>query len=74
MASFRSEAEAFSGIVWQGRRSCQACQRPETPGFSPGSGSFPWYQVINQLIEIGHKVQISKKAEQIYVISEPDIG
>src|SRR4030042_2450864 len=38
MASFRSEAEAFSGIVWHGRRSCQACQRPETLGFSPGSG------------------------------------
>jgi hypothetical protein len=24
--------------VWHGRRSCQACHRPETPGFSPGSG------------------------------------
>ena len=38
MASFRSEAEAFPGIVWHGRRSCQVCQRPETPGFRPGSG------------------------------------
>ena len=26
--------------VWHGRRSCQVCQRPETPGFRPGSGSF----------------------------------
>jgi len=40
MASFRSEAEAFPGIVWHGRRSCQVSQRPETPGFRPGSGSF----------------------------------
>jgi hypothetical protein len=35
---------------------------------------FPWHQVIDQLIEIGQEVRISKKANQICVISEPDTG
>jgi len=30
--------------------------------------------VINKLTKIGQEVRISKKAEQIYVISEPDTG
>jgi hypothetical protein len=35
--------------------------------------SFPWHQVINQLIEIGQKVWVEKKEGKIYIVSEPNI-
>jgi len=35
--------------------------------------SFPWHQVINQLIKIGQKVWVEKREENIYIISEPNI-
>ena len=34
---------------------------------------FPWYQVIDQLIEIGQEVWIGKKEGKIYVNSKPEV-
>lgn len=34
--------------------------------------SFPWYQVFEQLIEIGHEVWISRKKDKIHISSKPE--
>ena len=33
---------------------------------------FPWYQVIDQLTEIGQEVWIYKKEDKIYISSKPE--
>ena len=33
---------------------------------------FPWYQVFEQLIEIGHEVWISRKKDKIHISSKPE--
>jgi len=33
---------------------------------------FPWYQVLDQLIEIGQKVWIDKTGNKMYVNSKPE--
>jgi hypothetical protein len=34
---------------------------------------FPWYKVVNQLLEIGQEVWINKREGKICIISEPEI-
>ena len=34
---------------------------------------FPWYKTMNQLIEIGQNVWVSKKEGKIYITSEPKL-
>jgi len=33
---------------------------------------FPWYKVINELLEIGQEIWIAKKEGRICIISEPE--
>jgi len=33
---------------------------------------FPWYQVFDQLIEIGQKVWINKTGNEMYINSKPE--
>ena len=34
---------------------------------------FPWYKIINELLEIGQEIWIDKKDDRICIISEPEV-
>jgi hypothetical protein len=34
---------------------------------------FPWYKVINELLEIGQEIWIAKKEGRICIISKPEV-
>jgi hypothetical protein len=34
---------------------------------------FPWFKTMNQLIEIGQNVWVSKKEGKVYITSEPKV-
>jgi hypothetical protein len=34
---------------------------------------FPWYKILNLLIEIGHEIWVSKKENTIHITSKPKV-
>jgi hypothetical protein len=34
---------------------------------------FPWYNILNLLIEIGHEIWVSKKGDKIHITSKPKV-
>jgi hypothetical protein len=34
---------------------------------------FPWYKILNLLIEIGHEIWITKKEDVIHITSKPKV-